>query len=49
MLLPQNGRPQEAPLEEGWIKRSSIIRNMKHEIRNVIIKYGTQIFTYIHR
>jgi len=37
-------------LEVCWIKRSSIkIRNMKHEMRNVIKKYGTQIFTDFHR
>ncbi|CAB1081255.1 hypothetical protein JY97_05670 [Alkalispirochaeta odontotermitis] len=49
MLLPQSGRPQkasESPLEGGWIKRSSFkIQNRKHELRKVIKKYGTQIFT----
>jgi len=39
-----------SPLKGGWIKRSSIkFGNRKHEMRNVIEKYGTQIFTDFHR
>ena len=47
---PAEREASGSPLEGGWIKRSSIkIRYTKHEIRNVIKNYGTQILTDFHR